>query len=214
MRIERIAAKPDGVGRYRLEFEGGEILRLYRQTMEEHRLYVGQELTSEEYTQLCAAACAMSAKMRAVRIVAATNVSKQDLQHRLLQKGEDPEQAKQAVEWLAELSLVDDAETARQTVERCIAKGYGLARAKQALYEKKIPKELWDEVLADYPEQTDAITAYLRSHWDADMDERAKNRLVNALLRRGHAYEQIRKAFDIVRQEQNEEDSEGSLWQI
>lgn len=214
MRIEHIAAKPDGVGRYALRLEGGETLRLYRQTILSHGLYVGQDLTQEAYRALCDDACAMSAKMRAVRIVAATAVSKKDLQQRLVQKGEDPEQAQQAVEWMAELSLVDDAETARQTVERCIAKGYGLARAKQALYEKKIPKEYWDAALADYPAQTDAIVSFLRSRWETGMDERAKNRLVNALLRRGHGYEQIRKAMDIVMHKQNEEDSEDPSWQI
>ena len=97
---------------------------LYRQTVEEFGLYTGKELTEEEWKQLQTSASAMSAKMRAVRIVAASAVSKKDLQQRLVQKGEDPEQAAQAVAWMEELRLVDDVETARQVVARCIAKGY------------------------------------------------------------------------------------------
>ena len=50
---------------------------------------------------------------------------------------------------MQELNLVDDRRTAEQLVQSCIRKGYGEARAKQLLYEKKIPKELWEEVLAD-----------------------------------------------------------------
>ena len=93
-----------------------------------------------------------------------------DLQQRLVQKGEDPVQAAEAVAWMEEMQLVDDGETARQIVSRCIAKGYGLQRAKQALYEKKIPKQYWEEALADYPDQWDRIESFLKSRLDADSD--------------------------------------------
>ena len=138
----------------------------------------------------------MSAKMRAVRIVAASNVSKRDLEYRLVQKGEDPQQARQAVEWMSELSLLDDARTAEQIVRKCIQKGYGLSRAKQALYEKRIPKEFWEDALAEYPDQTDKILDFLRSRLDAASDERAVRRATEAILRRGHSYHEIRKAME------------------
>ena len=38
----------------------------------------------------------------------------------------------------ADLDLLDDRKTAEQIVSSCVRKGYGLARAKQALYEKKM----------------------------------------------------------------------------
>ena len=84
------------------------------------------------------AAGRMSAKMRAVRIVSASSVSKRDLEQRLVRKGEDPEQAKEAVQWMEDMNLVDDRRTAQQIVERCAAKGYGKSRAKQMLYEKRM----------------------------------------------------------------------------
>ena len=52
--------------------------------------------------------------------------------------------------------------------ERCAAKGYGIARAKQALYEKKIPKCYWDAALAEYPDQTEHMLRFLRSRLDED----------------------------------------------
>ena len=105
-------------------------MRLYRQTVEDFGLYPGRELSQEELKKLRSAAGAMSAKMRAVRIVSATNVSAKDLEQRLIRKGEDPQQAKAAVNWMEDLSLIDDRQTARQVVESCIRKGYGLSRAK------------------------------------------------------------------------------------
>ena len=178
-----------------MRFEDGTIMRLYRQTVEDFGLYSGKELSDEEMKTLRKAAGEMSAKMRAVRIVSASSVSKRDLEYRLVQKGEDPKQAKQAVQWMSDLNLLDDAKTAEQVVDRCIRKGYGLSRAKQALYEKRIPKEFWEDALADYPDQTDKILEFLRSRLKEDYEERDVRRATDALLRRGHSYQEIRKAM-------------------
>lgn len=198
MRIEHIAAKPDRAGRYLIRFDDGSTMRLYRQTVEDHGLFAGLVLTEVQLSKLRQDAGAISAKMRAVRIVAASNVSKRDLQQRLVQKGESPQQAQQAVAWMEELHLVDDGETARQVVSRCVAKGYGLARAKQALYEKKIPKEFWEQALEDYPDQTEAILAFLRTRLKGGTEDREVHRATDALLRRGHSYSEIRKALKIL----------------
>ena len=196
MRIDRLVTTPDRAGRYRVQFEDGTFIRLYRQTVEDFGLYSGMELTDAEMDHLRTAAGEMSAKMRAVRIVSASSVSKKDLQQRLIQKGEDPRQAKNAADWLAELSLIDDRKTAEEIVSRCISKGYGLARAKEALYEKRIPKEYWEEALADYPDQSDAITDFLTAKLSFDSDEKQVRRAIDALIRKGHSYGSIRRALD------------------
>lgn len=175
--------------------EDDSVMRLYRQTVEDFGLYAGLELTEPEYSQLQESAGEMSAKMRAVRIVAASCVSKKDLEHRLVQKGENPDQAKAAVAWMSEMSLLDDSKTAEQVVARCISKGYGRARAKQALYEKRIPKEYWDDALSDYPEQTDKIMDFLESRLGDSPTDKDVKRAVDALLRRGHSYGAIRHAM-------------------
>ena len=195
MRIEFLASKPDRAGRYTLRFEDGTSLRLYRQTVEDFRLFAGLELSEEELDALRTSAGQMSAKMRAVRIVTASAVSKKDLQQRLIRKGEDPRQAAEAVQWMADLDLVDDAKTARQIVNRCASKGYGLERAKQALYEKRIPKEFWEEALEDYPDQTEHIIKFLQSRLGSSWEDRDLKRAVDALLRRGHSYRDIQPAL-------------------
>ena len=195
MTIEALAAKPDRAGRYALRFSDGSTMRLYRQTVEDFGLYTGLELDEEQMAALREAAGQMSAKMRAVRIVTASNVSKRDLRQRLIQKGEDPGQADAAVQWMEELKLVDDRETAAQIVRGCALKGYGIARAKQALYEKRIPKEYWEDALEDYPDQTESIVAFLRSRLGTDADERSRKRAIDALIRRGHSYGDVRQAL-------------------
>ncbi len=191
-RIESLAQKCDRAGRYRVVFSDQTTMRLYRQTLEDFGLYVGLELSDADMEKLRAHAGETSAKMRAVRIVSATNVSRKDLQQRLIQKGESREQAQEAVKWLADMNLLDDAETARQVVASCIHKGYGPARAKQALYEKRIPKQYWDEALQGYPDQSEKILAFLKSRITSREDPREVKRTVDALLRKGHSYSQIR----------------------
>ena len=198
MKVESLKTSPDRAGRYWVTFDDGSKMGLYRQTVEDFALYSGKELDEQEAESLRTAAGQMSAKMRAVRIVSASSVSRRDLEARLVRKGEDPQQAKEAVAWMEDLHLVDDRATAEQVVSSCISKGYGLARAKQALYEKRIPKEYWDEALADYPDQTEKITAFLKSRLDADSDEKQVRRAVDALIRRGHSYGTIRRALDAL----------------
>ena len=196
MRIEKLSTSPDRAGRYRVQFEDGSILRLYRQTVEDFGLYAGMELDHEHRDRLQTAAGEMSAKMRAVRIVSASSVSKKDLEQRLIHKGEKPEQAKAAVAWMEDLSLLDDRKTAEQIVYRCISKGYGLSRAKQALYEKRIPKELWEDVLSEYPDQLDHILSFLESRLTAQSDDKDVRKAIDSLMRRGHSYYHIRRALD------------------
>ena len=121
-----------------------------------------------------------------------------------MQKGEDPAQAKEAVRWMSDLELLDDSRVAEQVVQRCISHGYGLARAKQALYEKKVPKQYWDAALADYPDQLEKIEDFLRARLGEASDEREVKRAIDALMRRGHRYAVIRKALNRLELDQED----------
>ena len=204
MRIDSLKTTPDRAGRYAVHFSDGTVMRLYRQTVEDFGLYTSKELSDEEMETLRESAGQMSAKMRAVRIVSASSVTKRDLEQRLVHKGEDPDQAKEAVQWMSELNLLDDSRVAEQVVQRCISRGYGLQRAKQALYEKKVPKQYWDDALADYPDQLGKIVDFLRDRLGEEYDQRELKRAIDALMRRGHGYAVIRKALNQLQLDQEE----------
>ena len=180
------------MGRYLVKFSDGSHMQLYRQTVEDFRLYPGMEL--ENLDALRERDGTYSAKMRAGRSGSAAAVSKRDLENRLVRKGETEEQAKEAVRWLSELNLVDDRQTAKQIVSQCVRKGYGLSRAKQALYEKQIPKQLWEEALEGYPDQTDAIVRLLQQKLRHPGDPKQVRRAIDAALRRGHSYGDVKRA--------------------
>lgn len=198
MKIEKISAQPDMVGRYKTVLSDGTVLRLYKQTVQDFGLYPEMELEDETLQKLQTAASEMSAKMRAVRMVSASSVSKRELEHRLIQKGENATHARQAVSWLSDMQLLDDGQTARQIVERCIGKGYGMARAKQVLYEKRIPKEFWEQALTDYPDMGEEIRRYIRTHLPEEPDQKSLKKVIDALLRRGHSYQAIRRELEVA----------------
>ena len=180
-------------------FDDGSTKKYLPQTVADQGLFVGMELTDAELAALEKANAALSAKQRAVRIISAAAVSKGDLQRRLTQKGEDPEDAKNAVAWLSELKLLDDAETARQIVARGAARGYGAERVKQMLYEKRVPRQYWEEALAAMPDMSEALTDFLRKRLGEDPDEKPLRSASAAALRRGYTWSQVREALERLR---------------
>ena len=191
MRLEKIEATASR-DRVKLCFDDETCFRVPVSVVADLGLSAGMELTEEDLTRIQECAGQASAKLRAVRIIAASGVSERELRRRLVQKGESPDHADRAVEWLSELNLLDDREAARQIVERGAAKGYGRVIIRQMLYEKGIGRDLWDEALAALPEPDGAIDHYLSAHLSREPDQKELKKITDALLRRGHSWEDIR----------------------
>lgn len=191
MKLEKLEPL-DSPNYLRLIFEDGKRLKAPAFKVVELGLTPGAEVTPEAFLALENAQSLASCKERAVRILTASGLSKKELQKRLVQKGESGEDAEAAVAWLEELHLIDDLETAKQLVRSACLRGYGAARAKSILYEKGIPKELWDEALAELSEMDDTIDTFLRRKLDGrTLDAKQIKKTVDALLRRGHSYHDI-----------------------
>lgn len=191
MKLEKLEPL-DSPNYLRLIFEDGKRLKAPAFKVVELGLTPGAEVTPEVFLALENAQSLASCKERAVRILTASGLSKKELQKRLVQKGESEEDAEAAVAWLEELHLIDDLETAKQLVRSACLRGYGAARAKNILYEKGIPKELWDEALEELSEMDGAIDTFLRRKLDGrTLDAKQIKKTVDALLRRGHSYHDI-----------------------
>ena len=211
MKLEKLEPL-DSPNYLRLIFEDGKRLKAPAFKVVELGLTPGAEVTPEVFLALENAQSLASCKERAVRILTASGLSKKELQKRLVQKGESGEDAEAAVAWLEELHLIDDLETAKQLVRSACLRGYGAARAKSILYEKGIPKEFWDEALAELSEMDDAIDTFLRRKLDGrTLDAKQIKKTVDALLRRGHSYHDIqaglRRYEALLSLEQTQEDT-------
>lgn len=197
MKVESIEETRSPQGKLRLRFDNGTSMLVFPAVITELCLYPGVEIPEAAMESLRDTCAEASARERAVRIISAAPVSRRELQSRLVRKGETEEHAQQAVQWLDELHLLDDAEVAAQIVRSGAAKGYGAARIRQMLYEKKIPHELWDDALSQLPPQGNAIDEFLRRRFrGAKPDQKELKRATDALLRRGHSWRDIRSALE------------------
>lgn len=197
MKVEAIEETRLPQGKLRLRFDNGTSMLVFPSVITELNLYPGVEIPDAAMDSLRDTCGEASARERAVRIISAAPVSRRELQSRLVRKGETEEHAQQAVQWLDELRLLDDEQVALQVVRSGAAKGYGAARIRQMLYEKKIPKELWDGALAALPPREEAIDEFLRRRFcGAKPDQKELKRATDALLRRGHSWSDIRSALE------------------
>lgn len=196
MKIESLApsAQPDGP--LVCTLETGERLKVPTFLAADLNLYAGRELSEDELSALRAAIARARTRQRAVRILSSTAISRAALEKRLTDKGAVPEDAQDTVQWLDELHLLDDAAVAEQVVQSAVRKGYGRRRIEQILYEKRIPREYWQDALAAIPNMDGALDSFLHRALDGKaVDDKLLKRTTDALLRRGHSWSDIRAAL-------------------
>lgn len=197
MKLESIEQTRSPQGKLRLRFDNDTTMLVFPSVIAELNLYPGIEIPESAMDSLRETCGEASARNRAVRIISAAPVSRRELQNRLVQKGETEEHAQQAVQWLDELHLLDDEQLAEQIVLSGAARGYGAARIRQMLYEKRIPRELWERALEKLPPQENAIDTFLQRRFRGTKpDKKELKRATDALLRRGHSWSDIRSALE------------------
>ena len=148
----------------------------------------------------------MTAKEKALQLLDCRDYSRAELLRKLAEKDFDEAEAAEAVERLAELGFVDDARYAPILVRHYAAKGYGPQRVRQELQKRGIPKELWDEAMAQMPQQDDAVDRLLRSRLKSVPPDRDELRRASAFLqRKGYGWDEIRAAIERYNSEIEEE---------
>ena len=199
MRIREI--KQTSPERLTLIFDDGTELKTTLGVVTDRFLCSGTELDGEEYASLCSASTLSLAKARALRIIGARPVSAKMLRDKLVEKGETPENADECVSWLEDMGLIDDRSYAGSVVRHYAAKGYGASRVKQELRRHGIAPELFDEALAEMPQQDETLLRYIRTHL-TDPDDRGQVKKVSdALFRRGYGWDEIKHALNSFKAE-------------
>jgi regulatory protein len=197
MRLLAIEQTRSPQGKLRLRFDSGEAMLVLPAVVADLSLCPGMDIPDAARASLEAAAGSASAKERAVRILSAATVSRAELEHRLRQKGESPENARQAVEWLDGLSLLDDEAAARQIVRSGTAKGYGAARIRQELTRRGIDRDTAEAAMQTFSPDEAQMLALLEKRLRGDVSDRKEvEKAVAALQRRGFAWNDIKRALE------------------
>lgn len=197
MRIERIAPSQHVKGRVLVFLEGGECLKITEQELLDFDLRPGGELDGPELERLKASAGLSGTRAAAAGLIGRRAMSRRDLEKKLREKGASADEARYAAEWLESIGALDDAQYAAALVRHYSGKGYGRRRIQEKLYEKGVPRELWEDALDEMPENDgqidDFLTGKLRGRAP---DEKEKRRLTNALMRRGFPWSDIKAAWE------------------
>ena len=123
--------------------------------------------------------------------------SEKELRDKLRQKGVAEADADTVTALCLDYGFLNDEEYAGSIVRHYAAMGYGPGRMRTELSRRGVPKELWDDALAQLDGQDDAIdrllAARLRGKDPADRKERDK--AAAALYRRGYSWDDIRAAM-------------------
>lgn len=195
-RIERIQPSLHKKDRVLVYLTGGDLLRITPEELLRFGLRPGQELTEDVLEELRRAAARSQTRQRAAELAAGRMLSRKELSDRLVKKGADPREAQETAQWLADLGAVDDAAYAGVIARHYAAMGYGPGRVRQELQRRGVPRDLWEDALAQLPDPEEAIDKFLTAKLRGKTPDRATlQRLSAALQRRGFQWQDIRPAL-------------------
>ena len=197
MRIERVESSRHKRGRVLVFLEDGACLKITEQELLDFGLRAGDDLNEATLARLKEAAGVSNVKATAADLIGKRAMSRASLEKKLKQKGASEADARYAAEWLEAIGAINDADYAEVLVRHCADLGYGPARTREKLYEKGVPRELWDDALDQLPDNGEQIDRFLQSKLRGRTpDEREKKRLTDALLRRGYSWGDVKAAWN------------------
>ena len=206
MRIERVEASKHKRGRVLVFLADGACLKITEQELLDFGLRAGDELDETTLARLKEAAGVSNVKATAADLIGKRAMSRASLEKKLKEKGASEAEARYAAEWLEAIGAINDADYAALLVRHCADLGYGPARTREKLYEKGVPRELWDEALDQLPDNGEQIDRFLQSKLRGRMpDEKEKKRLTDALLRRGYSWGDVKAAWNRLGSETRED---------
>ena len=196
MTIERIEASRHKKGRVLVFLEDGACLRITEQELLDFGLRSGDELDDKTLQKLKEAAGVSNVKATAADLLGKRASSRRDRERKLQDRGASETEARYAAEWMEAIGAINDADYAAVLARHCADLGYGPQRVREKLYEKGVPRELWDDALDTLPDSAGQIDAFLERKLRGRVpDQREKKRLCDALLRRGFSWGDIRAAW-------------------
>ena len=183
--------------RFKVCFSDGTELKTGLELITDFSLYKGRELSGEEYGKLMDASRLSDCKNRALRLIGRRPMSCRELYDKLAEKGESPANAEASVNWLLKLHYLDDEQYAGMLVRHYAAKGYGRKKIQNELYNRGIPKDLWDEAFSEMPDTAETVYKLLRRRLNSPEPDRNEiKKATDSLYRRGFSWDEIKAALN------------------
>lgn len=208
-KITALRAQINDPKRVNVFIDGSFALGVGLDTISKEALFVGKDLSAEEFARIAAAESADKAFTSALRALESRPRSVHEIRDKLRRKEFAPEAIDRALERLDTLGLVDDASFARRWIEnRQYMKPRGKGALRDELRRKGIDRELADAVLADEAlvgDQADQAMvvgrAALHKYASAPDKMTFTRKLGGFLQRRGFGFDTIRPVVDMLWEE-------------
>ncbi len=162
-------------------------------------IYNGKEVDEDELRELRETVNVRRAYNYAVSLLARRDHSEKELRDKLSLKGYS-QGADEAIEKLKVGGYVSDERFARLFArELQHLKKYGKKRIEQELFRKGIDRDIIREVLEEAEFDTGELAELIRRKYSRYLsDEKGVHKTVNALLRMGYTYSEIRDALRLI----------------
>lgn len=166
---------------------------------EKYRNY--KEINEEELTELLNTVSFRRAYNKGLDFLSRRPYGTKELIKKLCEKGYEKESAQKACERLTELGLLNDEEFAKilanDLAER---KSYSIKRIKQELTFRGIDREIVENTIEslDNDPQKSIILLVKKKYMNKLNDEKSKKRTIDALLRLGYSYSDIKNALNTI----------------
>ena len=202
MKIVKIEQSKHKQGRVLVHLEGGDLLRITEDELLRFDLYTGLDISPETMVELQKRAARSDARLRAVNMISARPLSRQELQKRLKDKGAEESDAEAAADWLENIGALDDLAYAKTVVRHYSESGYGEAKLRDELRRRGVPRELWEEALSTAPDPAETLSRVIASRTRGKrLDDKSRKKLSDLLLRRGFSWRDVRSALSALGEE-------------
>lgn len=195
MVIEELKPSKHVEGRWLAVLEDGSILRIGESEVVNFALYSGKELSEDEADLLQASARRSGLKTKAIELLMRKPQSRKELGRKLAEWEAAPEEAEAICDRMEELGYLNEPEYASRIVRHYAQKGFGARKIRDELYRRGIPRELWDEAMAQIEDNSPAIDAFLEKKLKGSHDPKDIKKASDALARRGFSWSEISDAF-------------------
>ncbi len=163
----------------------------------DHYISDGTEISEEEWEELLKEINYKKALNKCADLLSRRDHSVKELKTKLL-RTVDEQSAQKAVDRYIEAGYLDDYKYCERLVEYLFnVKKYSLNHVKQECYKRGISQSILNEIISDYDvDQTDVIVELLKSKYSSKLDaENGKQKVIQALMRKGFLYSDISNAF-------------------
>lgn len=195
MIIDELKPSTKVKGRFLVKLDEGTILRVTEQEILDFSLHVGQELSFQEAEALENASKSSGLKTKAYNAISRKSMSRRDLEKKLAQWEGSPEEIAQICDRFEELNLINDENYAKLLAGHYQRKGYGPRRIQQEFYQHGVPREYWEDALAELEEEDHekAIDHFFQQKCKGQApDPKQLKKVSDALARRGFSWSEIR----------------------